>query len=146
MTSIQRTYHPKWTVYRGDGFGKDHYILFNNGGLNEQRMYGGTCPPIWRDTKMTGQVKTVPSRAASSIRYWGDGSGRDAHVIFDQGQKRSYSSNWQNFANKLRTPTATPHWERRQIIANSPQSHDLSLYNNWHSPKNRKRFSEQAKE
>jgi hypothetical protein len=30
---MQRTNHPKFTTYWGDGHGRDHYITFNNGGL-----------------------------------------------------------------------------------------------------------------
>lgn len=33
-SAIDRTYHPKWVTYNGDGQGRDHYIVFNNGGLN----------------------------------------------------------------------------------------------------------------
>jgi len=30
---IYRTDHQKFTTYRGDGAGRDHYIIFEDGGL-----------------------------------------------------------------------------------------------------------------
>ena len=42
MSTLNRTYHPKYTTYTGDGNGRDHYIVFNNGGLHALRDYRGT--------------------------------------------------------------------------------------------------------
>ena len=39
---IHRTFHPKYATYTGDGNGRDHYILFNNGGLSQLRDYRGS--------------------------------------------------------------------------------------------------------
>lgn len=41
MSGLNRTYNPKWVTYWGDGNGRDQYIVFNNGGLNELRDYKG---------------------------------------------------------------------------------------------------------
>lgn len=41
MSGINRTYNPKWVTYWGDGQGRDGYIVFNNGGLNQLRDYKG---------------------------------------------------------------------------------------------------------
>lgn len=40
-SSLSRTYYPKFTTYWGDGAGRDHYIVFNDGGLQPQRDYRG---------------------------------------------------------------------------------------------------------
>jgi hypothetical protein len=32
-TSLSRTFYPKYTHYPSDGYGRDSYILTNNGGL-----------------------------------------------------------------------------------------------------------------
>jgi len=32
---LYRTYDPKFTTYRGDGMGRDTYILHNDGGLTK---------------------------------------------------------------------------------------------------------------
>ena len=42
--SINRTYNPKFVTYWGDGAGRDGYIVFGNGGLNELRNYQGSKP------------------------------------------------------------------------------------------------------
>jgi len=39
--AIYRTVHEKFTTYRGDGIGRDHYILLENGGLSM---------PKWNDS------------------------------------------------------------------------------------------------
>lgn len=89
MTTLNRTYHPKFAQYWGDGNGRDHYITFNNGGLNAQRMYGKDTRVQWKETRVVGGSMKGPSSAASpkkeatALRYWGDGSGRDHHIIFD---------------------------------------------------------------
>ena len=89
MTTLYRTYDPKFVTYWGDGNGRDHYVVFNNGGLNEQRMHGKDTRISWKDTRVVGGSaigsvsKGTPHKDATALRYWGDGSGRDHHVIFD---------------------------------------------------------------
>lgn len=36
---INRTFHPKYVTYTGDGNGRDGYVVFNNGGLHALRDY-----------------------------------------------------------------------------------------------------------
>ena len=43
-TTIYRTEHQKFVTYTGDGSGRDGYIVFANGGLNELRDYKGSQP------------------------------------------------------------------------------------------------------
>ena len=86
MTTLHRTDHTKFVTYWGDGNGRDHYIVFNNGGLNEQRTYHGKETRVqWRDARIVGGSvgKVAPHKEAQALRYWGDGSGRDHHIIFD---------------------------------------------------------------
>jgi hypothetical protein len=83
MSSLNRTDHQKWVTYWGDGNGRDHYIVFNNGGLNEQRMYGSDKKNGWKDTVHATQFRATPSKDATAINYTGDGSGRDSYVIFN---------------------------------------------------------------
>jgi hypothetical protein len=54
--SIDRTYHPKYVTYTGDGSGRDGYIVFANGGLNELRNYQGSKPRSGFDN-MKGKPK-----------------------------------------------------------------------------------------
>jgi len=43
-SSINRTYHPKYLTYTGDGSGRDGHIVFGNGGLHDMRDYRGPSP------------------------------------------------------------------------------------------------------
>jgi hypothetical protein len=45
---LHRSSRPIWYDYTGDGRGRDSYIIFNNGGLNEQRYYDGSKPDPWK--------------------------------------------------------------------------------------------------
>jgi hypothetical protein len=82
MTNLYRTDHKKWVTYWCDGNGRDHYIVFNNGGLNEQRIYGSNVKNNWMDTVMKPHHRDAPHKEATAINYTGDGSGRDSYVIF----------------------------------------------------------------
>jgi len=42
MDSLKRTFDPKFVTYQGDGSGRDSYIVFANGGLNDLRVYNGS--------------------------------------------------------------------------------------------------------
>lgn len=46
-TSLSRTSNPKYTTYTGDGYGRDGYIIFANGGLHELRDYQGSQYNGW---------------------------------------------------------------------------------------------------
>lgn len=94
----------KWVTYQGDGSGRDGYIVFANGGLNELRDYKGS------QTKYNGFVNTAnavykgvtPRKDATAFDYTPDGSGRDTYVINSFGLKRNYKSNFYSYANGLR--------------------------------------------
>jgi hypothetical protein len=146
MSSLNRTYHPKWATYWGDGNGRDQYITFNNGGLNEQRMYGSKGKNCWKDSVVPIIRSAAPNKEATAINYTGNGSGRDSYVIFNEGQKRKHNSPWKNFESRLRESSATPMMDFRQVNAASPGRKDLSMYNNWQSPKNRRQMNIVAKE
>lgn len=45
---LHRSSKPFWYDYTGDGRGRDGYIIFNNGGLIEQRYYDGSKPDPWK--------------------------------------------------------------------------------------------------
>ena len=44
MNNLWRTENIKYTTYFGDGKGRDQYITFCNGGLNELRTFKGSNP------------------------------------------------------------------------------------------------------
>ena len=40
LAPLQRTYNPTYTTYQGNGSGRDHHILINNGGLTRVNKVG----------------------------------------------------------------------------------------------------------
>ena len=50
-SNLNRTYHPKYTTYTGDGFGRDSYITTNNGGFLPQDKF--ITPQIGFTNKIT---------------------------------------------------------------------------------------------
>lgn len=102
-STLGRTFNPKFTTYGGDGNGRDGYIIFNNGGLNELRDYQGSVG----DNKLkTGpnllQHTAQPRKEATAFDYVPDGSGRDTYIIRSFGLKRDYKSNYNDFQKQLR--------------------------------------------
>ena len=86
---LYRTYDPKFTTYRGDGMGRDAYIMHNDGGLiNATQFPKGLGPknpwqqsPVLVGPKVYGKlVRPIPS-----MYYPPDGTGRDTYIITDNG-------------------------------------------------------------
>ena len=103
-TSINRTYHPKWVTYTGDGTGRDQYVTFANGGLNELRNYQGSQgKPSFNHLKGSPHRMSQPRKEATAFDYVPDGSGRDSYVIFNYGLKANYRSAYKNFEQGLRS-------------------------------------------
>lgn len=148
MTSINRTYNPKWVTYTGDGSGRDGYVVFANGGLNELRDYRGPQRrPGFNNNKSAPRGTYVaPRKDATAFDYVPDGSGRDSYVIFNYGLKANYRSGYNNFQKDLRSGHATPVMDARQAKRLDPWGTDVSSYCNWQSPKarhqNRQIFNE----
>ena len=108
MSGLNRTFHPKWVTYTGDGKGRDGYIVFDNGGLNELRVYNG---PQYDGFKRNGNHiyrGVVPKRDATAFDYKPDGSGRDLYIIKNYGLKRDYRSTHRDHERSLRQGEATP--------------------------------------
>ena len=91
-SGIYRTFNPKWVTYWGDGGGRDQYILFNNGGLNEQRVYNGSQYNGFKNNGMPIQKGVTAKKDATAFDYKPDGSGRDLYIINNYGLKRNYKS------------------------------------------------------
>jgi len=109
--SLNRTFNPTWVTYRGDGYGRDQYIVFNNGGLNEQRMYTGVQSSK-HDFKVSPhahrRIQVTPHKEATAFDYTPDGSGRDLYIIRSYGLKNNYRSQYRHFEKTLRTGFETP--------------------------------------
>lgn len=84
VNSLYKTFCTKYTHYAPDGFGRDKYIIQNNGGLcseatrpvYESNMYYKPPP---------SKMLPAPHKAATSFKYVSDGSGRDFYVTFNSG-------------------------------------------------------------
>ncbi len=113
-SSIDRTYHPKYVTYYGDGFGRDGYVVFTNGGLEQTRTYKGASKPSFdTGTCLAAPHREAPHKEASPVDYIPDGSGRDTYIIRAYGFKRNYKSYNNDYVHSLRSPTATPQMDRR---------------------------------
>ena len=138
MSSINRTFNPKWVTYTGDGTGRDGYVVFTNGGLNETRSYKGSSKPSFDlGTRLMPSHMAAPRKDAAPIDYIPDGTGRDTYIIKAFGLKRDYKSNCNDYINSLRGGEATPMMDKLAMNRRNPQSTDLSNYNNWISVKDR---------
>ena len=135
---IDRTYHPKYTTYWGDGSGRDGYAVFANGGLHELRDYQGSQPKSPFDN-MKGSPKHSgqPRKEATAFDYVPDGTGRDSYVIFNYGLKANYKSSFREFERDLRSFQATPMMDARQQRRVDPWGTDSASYRNWQSPQAR---------
>lgn len=150
FSTLGRTFNPKFTTYGGDGNGRDGYIIFNNGGLNELRDYQGSVGDCkFKTGPNMQQIATQPRKEATAFDYIPDGSGRDTYIIRSFGLKRDYRSNYNDFQKQLRSGSSTPMMDAEQIRRRSPHKVDGSFYTNWPSPKavleNIKTLKEQRK-
>ena len=94
---INRTYHPKYVTYTGDGSGKDHYVVFNNGGLHGLRDYSPSKLKGFSLGPYATHKGVTPIKDPMSVDYVPDGSGRDLYIIKLHGLKRDYKSGFKQF-------------------------------------------------
>lgn len=92
MSTLNRTYYPKYTTYTGDGNGRDHYIVFNNGGLHALRDYRGSPYDGFDLGPMSIKSRVVPRKDETAVDYVPDGTGRDTYIIHGYGLKKNYKS------------------------------------------------------
>lgn len=86
MDSLLRTFHPKYSFYKGDGTGRDEYISVNSGGF----YHGNSKPDIFRRTSGNVSAQTqyfapAPRLNSPILRYYSDGSGRDHYITHNSG-------------------------------------------------------------
>lgn len=113
--SLNRTFNPKYTTYTGDGFGRDGYIVFGNGGLHELRQYNGSVKNDFNNSpQRAGYIKPTACKESTAFDYTPDGSGRDSYVIkCSGGLKREYKTGYVNFQGTLREKLETPHQDAK---------------------------------
>ena len=82
MTSKAGVINPKYTHYSSDGFGRDNYIDYNNGGfLDKLNKVKGK--DNYETTSITRYFNT--KRNVAPLKYRSDGSGRDNYVLHEHG-------------------------------------------------------------
>ena len=107
MTSLQPSKscrpNPKYISYSPNGFGRDSYIKYNNGGfLDKISTVKSTEKYDFNSTVRYFNTK----RNVSSLKYRSDGTGRDNYVLHESGglEKEYRSLKTYQLRNFLRTP------------------------------------------
>ena len=84
INSIYSYFKTKYTHYVPDGWGRDKYIIQNNGGLCNEPKRVSTSSSMYAKA-LPSKMRPAPQKAASSFKYVSDGSGRDFYVTFNSG-------------------------------------------------------------
>ena len=101
MKSLGRTFTGKTSHYAPDGYGRDWYILHDNGGVYKKGSTTGFSNE--RASPIREYSPPKPKMQAKFIRYSSDGSGRDAYInnnsgglLYPYGSKPFYTTlrNW----------------------------------------------------
>jgi hypothetical protein len=90
---MNRSSGTRYSIYTGDGNGRDSYIIVGNGGNLKPECFLNSAPHTgYHPPKMAAKLFTGPAKKfkgagkeATVFRYWGDGSGRDSYVTKDCG-------------------------------------------------------------
>lgn len=128
--SMNRTFHPKYTTYRGTGTGRDTYIIVNNGTLCRPSI---TSPRTGYQSKVKSPIffskahtaMASPHKDANTFHYMPDGTGRDGYVILgDGGLHANYKSvNFSKaFINSLRSYDCSPYAETMKGFGGTRQT------------------------
>ena len=86
---LYRTNDPKFPTYKSDGYGRDHYIVSNNGGFIPTPHICGLQPP--QGFFVSPRARPMKTTYGSKIRHSGniyyppDGSGRDTYIVTNNG-------------------------------------------------------------
>ncbi|CAG9334799.1 unnamed protein product [Blepharisma stoltei] len=83
--SLGRTFHPKYSFYRGDGSGRDEYISTNSGGFYQNSPKGEVFRRTGSNFTKTQHFKPSPRLSSPIWRYYSDGSGRDYYITVNSG-------------------------------------------------------------
>lgn len=90
---LHRSSKTRYTIYTGDGSGRDSYVIIGNGTNFKHGSYKdvaptvGYHPPHAPAAMYAGPIQKFSGggKEATAFRYWGDGSGRDYYVTKDCG-------------------------------------------------------------
>ena len=105
MANLWRTQRPRFPLYQSDGFGRDYYIKYTNGGYWENQFNLTKKPDYERP-----RYKNFHSlyHMAAPFKYWGDGSGRENYILkcngFHHDQKPLCSYQLTDFLRNSKAP------------------------------------------
>lgn len=114
MAELYRTFNPKMTSYSPDGWGRDSYILTDNGGIFKS---GSRLSKYQAFKHSTSSCSQSPPIIARSTAYLSDGKGRDSYI----------STNYGGLVNLYGSQTVFEKTLRRRSIemSDSPNQHWL---------------------
>ena len=81
-SSLWRTQRPRFPQYIPDGFGRDYYIKFDNGGYWATQFSLRKKPDYERP--LYSNFHTLFHQAAP-FKYWGNGHGRETYILKTNG-------------------------------------------------------------
>lgn len=127
-----RTFHAKQPHYRTDGFGRDTYIVQNNGGLSTrlQKQANGKTVTL----SPHSPVMRIPNIRIPN--YYSNGTGRDSYITSTGGGFYTSKHGADSFTRSLRESP-----ERRMIHETDYFAHANTT---WVYPKNRHLMRERA--
>lgn len=73
---------PKYSKYSPDGFGRDNYIIYNNGGFLD-KLDKVKIPENYEVISKTRYFNVKKNLAP--FKYHSDGTGRDTYVLYEHG-------------------------------------------------------------
>ena len=78
MANLWRTQRPRFPHYQSDGFGRDFYIKYTNGGYWDDQFILTKKPDYERPHYKNYHTLY---HLAAPFKYWGDGSGRENYIL-----------------------------------------------------------------
>lgn len=105
MANLWRTQRPRFPLYQSDGFGRDYYIKYTNGGYWENQ-FNLTKKPDYERPRYRNFHSLY--HMAAPFKYWGDGSGRENYILkcngFHHDQKPLCSYQLTDFLRNSKAP------------------------------------------
>ena len=116
MANLWRTQRPRFPLYQSDGFGRDYYIKYTNGGFWEDQFILTKKPDYVRN-KYSNFHSLF--HMAAPFKYWGDGSGRENYILkcngFYHDQKPLCSYELTDFLRNGKNIKGTPDTYRKKL-------------------------------
>lgn len=116
MANLWRTQRPRFPLYQSDGFGRDYYIKYTNGGFWDDQFIL-TKKPDYVRSKYNNFHSLF--HMAAPFKYWGDGSGRENYILKCNGlyhdQKPLCSYQLTDFLRNGKNIKGTPDTYRKKL-------------------------------